>query len=195
MTYEQRRRMIIIAIIAFFLFIIGFIILGLREDKEGARPEALSEPAAPSPAGEPSQPATEEELQAIVLPTPFSEARRVARTFVERYGSYSTQTNFQNLEDVMYLAADTLKISLQKTLEEKRKSAAAEFAYSGMTTQVLSDEIVSGGLGDEKVVVLLKTQRSSSNGSAANVKTVYQDAEVTLLKIEGEWKVESIAWK
>ncbi|TSC55583.1 MAG: hypothetical protein G01um101418_838 [Parcubacteria group bacterium Gr01-1014_18] len=131
----------------------------------------------------------------VVLADPFSEAQRTARVFVERYGSYSNASNFQNIEDVLYLATDSMRAFLERTLEQYRAGAVAGAEYSGMSTVVLSWDELTEESSENRHMFRVHTQRSKSIGSLDNVSSFYQDSKVVVLRQEAVWKVDSAYWQ
>jgi len=194
MDYEQKRRLILAGFIGLVILIIGLLILGLRGGGDVATVNTSALPENQNAISETAKIEEKVYNEVFVLPAPFSEARKTAKIFVERYGSYSSQSNFQNIEDAIYLASSKLAVSLQQTLDEKRKIVTGGEVYNGVATKVLADEVISGKFGEEKTVLLLKTQRITSTGSD-NSGTKYQDAEVTVIKENGMWKVDEMRWK
>ena len=74
------------------------------------------------------------------------------------------------------------------------ENASVVFNYSGVTTRVLSDDIISGSIESGQVEMLLNTQRESSQGSADNTSKRYQEIKLDIIKENGVWKVDNAIW-
>lgn len=114
-------------------------------------------------------------------------AKQTAKIFVERYGSYSTDNNYQNIREVESLVTDAVwaKIGV------KLNSPAPSGAFSGMTTLVLSSEFNSWD--GQRADLILKTRRQENKmGVMANT---YQDITVSLVRSGDNWLVSSFQWK
>lgn len=113
----------------------------------------------------------------------------LALTFAERYGSYSTETDFANLYDVMVLMSASLKAQTENFIA----SAKVSNEYYGVTTRVLSVEVTSSTAASGTVEVA--TQREESKGGPQNSEISYQKLLLSCLKEGGVWKVASATWQ
>ncbi|MEK7614946.1 MAG: hypothetical protein AAB431_01020 [Patescibacteria group bacterium] len=117
-----------------------------------------------------------------------SEVTTVARTFVERYGSYSNEANFQNTKDVLPLMTDAFASATQQVIDTSKPPAT----YYGVTTNVIVLTVEKND--DAAATVLLNTQRIIAQGSTQNSAVSYQKIRLELLKQSGTWKVDSATW-
>lgn len=118
-------------------------------------------------------------------------ATTVSKTFVERYGSYSNEAEFQNLFDVLPLmtltfAEQTRAYVLGATLPE---------AHYGVTTRVLTVSVEKIDEQEGLSTMVLQTQREITQGSTQNTSVTYQQIRLELKKEEGVWKVDSAVWQ
>ncbi|MBU1705727.1 hypothetical protein KKG19_03315 [Patescibacteria group bacterium] len=159
----------------------------------------------PAPAVPPAviAPAIEEETQA---PTPVptqemaaEQAKRdesaglqsLAKTFTERYGSFSTEANFANLSDVMIMMTPSFSAQTQADIE----AASLGENFYGVTTKVVS---VSVDQLDEEAglaKLTINTQRQEAVDSPQNISVKYQDLVLNFEMISGTWKVSSAVWQ
>ncbi len=114
-----------------------------------------------------------------------------ARSFVERFGSFSTESNFGNVDDVFPLVTPELRLEL----EDLRKDAAGDFGsdYYGVSTQVIQISLLSET--DTEAILTLTTQKEESFGHPGNTEIRYQEIDVTLNKIGDNWLISSYNWK
>ncbi|MBI2475529.1 hypothetical protein HYV69_03855 [Candidatus Uhrbacteria bacterium] len=115
----------------------------------------------------------------------------VAKMFVERYGSYSNEANFQNLIDVLPLmtpafAEETKNIISKSTIPE---------TYYGVTTKVLIITVENIDETKGFATIRLNTQRQISKDSPQNTNVENQEILLELVRLEGVWKVTSANWQ
>ena len=124
----------------------------------------------------------------------MAQLSKMTSAFVERYGSYSNQSDYENLEDLMRIMSKDLKKWAENLIATKRASGQSETVYYGLTTKVLKVQNLSYDdlLGEASFKV--STQRREVVGSIENAKVYYSDAEVNLVKEGGIWKVDQINW-
>ncbi len=125
----------------------------------------------------PPPPATTEERERIYV-------KQLARTFVERFETYSNQNDNRNIEDATELATANMASYIAT------KSQQEGSAYQGVTTKVISMDVVS--FSGTSASVKIGAQVESQTQSASN--TSYKNGRVELLKVDGVWKVNGLFW-
>jgi len=124
--------------------------------------------------------------KSVVIMTP----EPIARTWVERFGSFSSESDFKNIEDIYPLSTAELQSQLSN---EVSKMKNIQSGYYGISTQVINiDVIFEDELSSE---LRIKTQRVESIDSPENQSTRYQDIHLTMVKNGGEWLVSSYVWE
>jgi hypothetical protein len=121
-----------------------------------------------------------------------AEIRSAAMSFSERFGSYSSQNNFSNLDAL----SDLMTLKMKAWVESYKLSQpqASDEMYYGITTKAMSAQIVSydDNLGRAGIVVV--TQRQETIGSTLEPKIFYQNIKLDLIKGNGGWKVDVAQW-
>ncbi|PIQ67527.1 hypothetical protein CO173_04180 [Candidatus Uhrbacteria bacterium CG_4_9_14_3_um_filter_41_35] len=120
-----------------------------------------------------------------ILPNP------VARTFVERFGSFSTESDYKNIEDVLSLVTTDLQVQLKQLLKDSR--AQKNNSFYGVSTKVIGFNVVESTDTEMKAEII--TQRSESIESPANTSVRYQNIALQLVKLDGEWLVSDYTWE
>lgn len=123
--------------------------------------------------------------QATAAEVEQNGALQLAIIFIERYYSYSTDNNFQNIREVETLVTPELWKKLSARL-----SAPASAEFSAATTAALSSELKVWG--SETAQIYLKVVKITESGGAS--ARSYQGAMVTLSKRGGKWLVDSFQW-
>lgn len=118
-------------------------------------------------------------------------AETTAMIFVERFASYSSESNFANITDVLPLTTAALSTRLQ-TITAEQKAAAPGSAYYGISTKVISQKVQEQT--ETTTTLLVSTQRAESIGSPGNTTIRYQDITVKLVKVGDSWKVDDFTW-
>lgn len=121
-------------------------------------------------------------------------AGTVARTFVERIGSYSSESDYQNVDDVLGLVTEGLKATLERDAAKARSQAPKEDSgYYGISTSYVGAKTQEES--DTQITLLVQTQREESFGTPGNSSVRYQQVELVLVKNGDTWKVDSYTWK
>lgn len=151
-----------------------------------------SNTALPSDNGNQAMNESPVETPASATSTPRDTALRTARLFVERYGSFSKNNNYENVKNLLALMTNRFRTESEKIIAASGAPKPDDEFY-GISTRVLSvamEEYVEG----EKAVVKLQTARSETKGNNDPVSFT-QDVHLTLLDVEEIWKVDSVNWE
>ena len=113
--------------------------------------------------------------------------KNLARVFVERYHTYSSENNYQNIRDVQDLVTRSFWAKISTPLSGQPAPAS----FVSLTTEVLS--ISSVEVKKDSANVTLKVKKTSvTNGET---KESYGDYYINLLKVGKEWLVSSESGK
>jgi hypothetical protein len=112
---------------------------------------------------------------------------QLAKVFIERYGTYSTDNEFANIKEVQPLVTKSLWATISLGIGAKNTTPG----FLGLTTKAVSATSVSWS--DTKAVFDLKIMRNENkNGAVANR---YQNVTVEMVKENNVWLVNSLVWK
>lgn len=117
-------------------------------------------------------------------------ATTVARVFVERFGSYSTESGYENLDDVLALSTTSVQTRLNKLADTAREQE--DQAYYGVSTRIISVKTEESSETEAKL--LITTQRQESFDSPGNTSVRYQDIRLSLVKEGEDWLVGDFIW-
>lgn len=183
MLFTERRNVFIVLIGLAVLVVVIVIVAVVRlTGKDDAKTENAEGTPFTMPAATDTKPVTppkEPDRQA---------AEALARFFVERIGSYSNQSQFQNLDDVKPL----MTLRVQAWAEGLKKQDAAG-GYRGITTKALALEVVTWN-AKQSAVMRVSTQRQEERDDEAP-RVYYQDAEINLIYQNDTWLVDGVYWK
>ncbi len=114
-----------------------------------------------------------------------------ARDFAERYGSYSTEGDFANLETLLPVMMPTLRAQTEALIAKNRAASAVSFI--GVTTKALSAKPQTAVSANVPVAVRVATQRTTKKDGTSTVS--YETLVLTMTHDAGIWKVSAAAWK
>jgi len=121
---------------------------------------------------------------------------KLSISFAERFGSYSNQSDYSNLKHLMIFMSEDMKEWALDFIEQSKKNKGSSDIYYGISTKVVATEIISfdEDLGDAKFLV--HTRRKESRADENEQKDTFsQDIELSFIKEDGVWKVNSAHWK
>jgi hypothetical protein len=116
---------------------------------------------------------------------------RMARSFAERFGSYSNQSNFENIRDLQVFMTSYMKDWSDKYIAEH--SGGTSQLYWGVQTKGLT--IKSSEVEESEATIVVSTQRREISGDSSNYKTYNQDLKLVFKKVDGIWLVDGAYWQ
>lgn len=111
----------------------------------------------------------------------------LARNFSERYGSWSTDSGFQNLYDLFPVITASLRQEFETTIAR----SASPSNFVGYSTKALNIDIQR--LTEAQATVVVTTQRVQSG--AGDNPVDYEDLRLTMVKQGDFWYVDSADWQ
>lgn len=202
----MRRRVIILVILSFvlasLLFGVFFFLRSFNEDKVTETPSSQSQgqdktPAANLPADQPvfedgvPAPVTSSEQNTQAPADARTTVSRLAASFTERFGSFSTESNFENMLDLKPVMSRSLAAWVDGYVAEKRREARGGEPY-GVTTRALSVKFTVFSESSGKADVVVVTQRHSTGQGE---RVYYQNLLLTFMIENGLWKADDIRWE
>lgn len=180
MQWNKKTWEVIIAIAIVLGLIVLMLFLLLREKKAETEVPSDTVPVVEFP----------EEIDLSAGPVEYLP-NPVARSFVERFGSFSTESDYANVDDVMTLATSSLQARLQSIAEEARRDISS--SYYGVSTRVIAMEVTTET--ENTASMKITTQRQESIDSPANTSTSYQEIDLQLVKNGDTWLVDDFQWQ
>ena len=123
-----------------------------------------------------------------------SDFKSIARSFAERFGSYSNQSDYGNITDFYDFMSSDMKEWADSYVNNLKSNTAYSGTYYGITTKALIEPVINSfNPNSGQVEVIAKTQReevSSSNES----KIFDQDIKIIFIKENGNWLVDEATW-
>ena len=121
---------------------------------------------------------------------------RLSSSFTERFGSYSNQSDYSNLSNLIIFMSDKMKNWAENFIKESRINKGPTDIYYGITTKVVKEEILKYDEDLEVAEVLVNTRRKEASASAENYSDTFsQNITISFIKENGAWKVDSAEWQ
>ena len=188
----RRKRLLIVGLILLaLLLLLLWVLWGLfssteapKETEEVTQVEVVEEVIPTRPTISEQELETERETR-----TMSSDVVSLSKSFVTRYGSYSNEANFANLEDVLPLVSASFAQQLQTIID----TGVVPEEYYGVSTSIVTVKVDEKGEASSQVSVT--TQREEAIGSPQNVSVKYQDIILTFVMEGGVWKINSAIWQ
>ena len=92
--------------------------------------------------------------------TPEANLKGVARSFAERFGTYSNHSDFENIEHLIPYMSERMKKWAQKYLDEQREKTVDQSVYYGMITRTMSVKQTSYDSDNGTAEFLVTAQRN-----------------------------------
>ncbi|MBI4281758.1 hypothetical protein HY625_02950 [Candidatus Uhrbacteria bacterium] len=190
----RTKLFIIIGVVVAFIAFVVVMLMGNAVPKEPVVETPLNSIALPqTPSGTSAQPSS---VPAPLpqVPAPAPEVTTLVRAFAERFGSFSNQSDFENVRELSSFMSPVMQLWADRFIAESRAKLVKGAPYYGVTTRVVQMQVRAmderAGTGE----VLVKTQRREVKGNETP-RSFSQDLLVRVKKIDGEWKVEGVEWK
>ncbi|MBT4850386.1 hypothetical protein HON36_06075 [Candidatus Parcubacteria bacterium] len=190
MDEQQKKKAFWLAVIILIVIGVLFFFLVIR-DKNNTEIEAEGDEGIPEFQVPSANIKFDPELPPVATNAEFS-AINLAKNYVERLGSWSTDNQLHNLEELIPLSSAKMRINLD--------SVEADYSnddFSGITTKSLTTEVLS--MDEKSAEIIVGTQRiatreeKSKKGVTENVYT--QEAKVSLIKSGNTWLVDEVEWQ
>lgn len=123
------------------------------------------------------------------------DLKRVACSFVERFGSYSNHSNYNNIFDLEIFMTKKMQVLANKYVQEVKQKNNLTNSYYGITTKsILAEEKIFDN-EKEYAEIIVKTQRRESSDVMHNILVFYQDILLKFVKERNVWKVDEVHWQ
>ncbi len=186
---RKQKIIIIIIIVLLAVLLLLFFVGGRRKIALVPQVKVLPEASLPADVRPKFKPMNEVEIKEARVET---QVLAIARTFAERYGSFSNQGGFANLLDLEPIVSESLWADLEAFHSSQQKEINKE--YYGVSTQVLSTKLGKFD-ADSFAEVSAQTQRQEARLTPANPRVYYQELKLQLVKVGNSWQVDTAKWQ
>jgi len=196
----RRNKIIIVAVVTFLIIgIILFLLWWFRSKEKEISPgpdvdviQGIEVPAN-LPTASASLPS--ETGETAVQQNLRVDIKAIASTFTERFGSYSNQDNFSNLNSLRDLMTIKMRTWADQYIAQQIEESGDNSVYYGFTTKAVSVKIDDLDITLGRAEVLVSTQRQEARGDINNPRVFYQDLKLSMTKNTEGWKVDEANWQ
>ncbi len=121
--------------------------------------------------------------------------QRLALLFAERYGSYSNQSNFANLEGLYPFMTERFAQQTQTSVAAERARERDTSVYFGVSTKALTVATIAFQERDGTALFNVTTLRTESVATTRNSRQYQQTLHITFLRSGTLWRVDQAAWE
>lgn len=186
----RRNKILLLTILVIIL--IALIVLVVWIIRRDALPRSTRRAATTTERTAPPIPTAT--VPTVIEPAPTGpieqNPRVVALDFTERYGSYSSQGNYQNIRDLFPQMTAAMRVRAKATIAA---TPLDDSTYNGFTTQAIRAEVTDSS--DSRMTFTVETQRTETSVQYPEGRTFYQTAVLALVKSDLKWLVDSFEWK
>lgn len=119
---------------------------------------------------------------------------KLGMTFAERFGSFSKQSNYGNIEDTKVFMTKDLAAWADTYATELQSQHAAQ-SYYDIVTKAVSFEASKFDASAGTAVILIKTLRKESTEAINNGVSYSQNLTLNFVRVNGNWLVSAAYWE
>ncbi|EKD76539.1 MAG: hypothetical protein ACD_43C00068G0002 [uncultured bacterium] len=119
-----------------------------------------------------------------------SALRRVINNFSERFGSYSTDTNYENIELTRSLMTETMSKTADSIINKDEQKQTEFYSIESKVMNTTLTDYTPDATGATAEVSVRQTIIAGQANPSYQNKT----ARLTLVKVKDTWKVDSFRW-
>ncbi len=116
-----------------------------------------------------------------------------AASFAERFGSFSNQSNFQNLMDLKIFMSDKMKKWADAYVTKLRQEQLDDSNFYSIVTKAITEEVQDVDVAQGKATILVHTIRNEQKDKQIN--RFNQDILIKFIRERKIWKVDSANWQ
>ncbi len=123
-----------------------------------------------------------------------NDISKLAMSFAERLGSYSSQSNYSNIVDLQLFMTSAMK-DWSYTYIERLKKENPNTSYYGISTYALSSQILSFDEKTGRAKIMVSTQRKEMSKDLAEENLFVQNIVIDLVKLDERWLLSGAYWQ
>jgi len=123
------------------------------------------------------------------------DLKRMAISFAERFGSYSNQSDYENIKDLRIFMTAAMAAWSDGYIEKVAAGRAATAIYAGVTTTAVANEMKKFDADAGQAEILVRTQRREATVTTGNAANRYEDILISFIKENNVWKVDAARWQ
>jgi len=121
------------------------------------------------------------------------ELEHLAKSFAERFGSYSNQSNYTNLKDLRMFMSVDMKSWVDDFIAQSKITSQRDIYY-GISTKAISSKVEYLDLEMGQASFQVETVRQEATSSTENSSSFRQPVKVVLLRENKTWYIDKAVW-
>ena len=187
--------LILLFLIVYFIFFHNFYGPAEEVNVQLEEKKVLTEIPHKEEIKEEKKPVNDEAKPKKKIDTTNAVVRQLARLFAERFGSYSNQAGYGNIEELKVFMSKRMSVWADRYIKEEIAKHPQVDIYYGITTRAVTIEEKEFNTENGQAKYVVSTQRFEATGSMDNKTSRQQDIVITLIKEDDAWKVDSAIWQ
>lgn len=123
------------------------------------------------------------------------DLKRMAASFAERFGSFSNQVNYGNINDLRIFMSVKMKNWADRFIKKETAKNVNSGIYYGITTKAIAEQVNQFNDDSGRAQITVSAQRREAVGALGNAVGFQQDIIINFIKENGIWKVDSAVWQ
>ncbi|MBU1149002.1 hypothetical protein KKI23_02825 [Patescibacteria group bacterium] len=121
--------------------------------------------------------------------------KNIAVNFTEVWGSFSNQSNFENIDDLKVFMTTDMQDWADDYVENARANRPTDAIYYGISSKAITTELAELNETKGTAEFIITCQRKESTGSVTNSQIFYQDNIIKMEKMNDVWLVAGSFWQ
>lgn len=127
--------------------------------------------------------------------TDAEDLAKIAMSFAERLGSFSSQSNYGNFTDLKIFMTESFREWADKYVAEQKSQAQQAGAYYGIVTQALTATVKNFDAAAKTARITVATERRESSEKINGGNAFRQNIDITFSKVNDDWLVDAAYWE
>ena len=118
--------------------------------------------------------------------------KKLAASFAERFGTYSNQSNYANLEESLFFMTEKMRTRETANLNDLRSKTIDYSNYNAITTKTVACNVthVDGTIAEVSLGAIRTEMKTGVKD-----QSYPQNATIKLIKENNEWKIDEFVWQ
>jgi hypothetical protein len=124
-----------------------------------------------------------------------ADLAKMAMSFSERFGSYSSQSDYGNFTDLKIFMSDNLKTWVDGYVAKLKSETPNKGGYYGITTTALLTEVKAFDEAAGQAEIIVTTERRESTAEINGGDPYVQKIDFRFVKVGSDWLMDEIYWE
>jgi len=122
-----------------------------------------------------------------------NDLKKMAGSFAERFGSYSSHSSYGNIEDLRVFMSESMRQWAESYIKEQVEKESQDNDYYGISSRSIVTKVQEFNKDRGRATVMVETQRTEKKGDQEEVFN--QSIQINFVKEDDDWKVNRAEWQ